>query len=94
VVHGATVGDSVLVGMKAVVLSHAQVGANTMIGACALVNERKQIPPGVLAVGLPAKAVRNLSEAERASIVDSAMGYCERARLHKASLQELEVVSE
>lgn len=85
VVHGATVGDHVLVGMKAVVLSHAQVGANSIIGACALVSERKQIPEGVLAVGLPAKVVRNLSEAERTSIIDSAMGYCERAKLHKES---------
>src|SRR6266516_7808075 len=34
VIHGATVGDRVLVAMNAVVLSHAQVGPNTVIGAC------------------------------------------------------------
>src|SRR6266516_5078167 len=51
IVHGATVGDRVLVGMNAAVLSHAQVGSNTIIGACALVGERKSIPQGVLAVG-------------------------------------------
>ena len=88
VVHGATIGDAVLVGMKAVVLSHAHVGGHTIIGACALVSERKQIAEGVLAVGLPAKAVRYLNEAEQASIIDSATGYCERARLHKESLRE------
>src|SRR5207253_10839920 len=43
IVHGAAVGDRVLVGMNAVVLSHAQVGSNTIIGACALVGEGKSI---------------------------------------------------
>ena len=35
VVHGATLGDRVLVGMNAVVLSHALVGSHTIVGACA-----------------------------------------------------------
>ena len=89
IVHGATVGDHVLVGMNASVLSHAQVGSNTIIGACALVGERKSISQGVLAVGAPAKVVRNLSEAEQESIVNSAAGYCERAIAHKESLKSL-----
>ena len=61
VVHGATVGDHVLVGMKAVVLSHARVGAGTAIGSSALVGERKVIPEGVLAIGVPAKGVPRVS---------------------------------
>src|SRR5438105_8965380 len=89
VVHGATVGDRVLVGMNAVVLSHAQVGSNTIIGACALVGERKHIPEKVLAVGVPAKVMRELTEAEQESIVESAAGYCERARAHRESLKSL-----
>ncbi len=87
IVHGATVGDHVLVAMNAVVLSHAQVGTHTMIGACALVGEHKQIPDGVLALGVPAKVVRTLTEAEREQLVTSAMGYCERAIAHKESLR-------
>lgn len=86
VVHGATVGHRVLIGMKAVVLSHAQVGSGTIIGACTLVGERKTVPGGVLALGIPAKVVRELSEAEQEHIVTSAEGYWERARLHKESL--------
>ncbi len=89
VVHGATVGDHVLVGMKAVILSHAQVGSNTIVGACSLVGERKSIPGGVLALGVPAKVVRDLSEAEAESIVNSAAGYCERAQRHKESHENL-----
>ncbi|GAC1520518.1 MAG: gamma carbonic anhydrase family protein [Ktedonobacteraceae bacterium] len=83
VVHGASVGHHVLVGMKAVVLSHAQVGSGTIIGACALVGERKTIPAGVLAIGVPAKVARPLTPGESESIVTSATGYHERAILHK-----------
>ncbi|HLX58798.1 MAG TPA: gamma carbonic anhydrase family protein [Ktedonobacteraceae bacterium] len=86
VVHGASVGHHVLVGMKAVVLSHAQVGSGTIIGACALVGERKTIPAGVLAIGIPAKAARPLTPEESEHIVTSAEGYHERGRVHKASV--------
>lgn len=89
IVHGATVGDHVLVGMNAAVLSHAEVGSNSIIGACALVGERKSIRQGVLAVGVPAKVVRDLSEAEQEGIVESAAGYCERAIAHRESLKSL-----
>jgi carbonic anhydrase/acetyltransferase-like protein (isoleucine patch superfamily) len=85
VVHGATVGDQVLVGMKAVVLNHAQIGSRTIIGACTLVGEHKNIPGGVLILGIPAKYVRELSEAELEHIVTSAEGYYERSLEHKKS---------
>lgn len=89
VIHGATLGDQVLVGMKAVVLNHAQVGSKTIIGACALVGEHKNIPEGVLIVGIPAKYVRELTEAELEHIVTSAEGYYERALEHMNSIRFL-----
>jgi len=84
VIHGATLGDRVLVGMNATVLSHSRVGSGTIIGACALVSEHKIIPDGVLAVGVPARVARNLSVAEQEQIADSAGGYYERAKAHRA----------
>ena len=86
IVHGATLGDQVLVGMKAVVLNHAQIGSRTIIGACALVGEHKDIPEGVLILGIPAKYARELTEAELEHIVSSAEGYYERALEHKKSI--------
>lgn len=86
IVHGATVADHVLIGMQAVVLSHAQVDTGTIIGACALVSEYKHIPAGVLALGVPAKVVRPLSAEEQAHIITSASGYWERAQEHQRSL--------
>lgn len=88
VVHGATLGERVLVGMNAVVLSHAEVGSQTIIGACALVNERKNIPGGVMAVGIPAKVARELTEAERKHLVNGADEYYERALNHKRSVED------
>jgi len=86
VVHGATLGDQVFVGMQAVVLSHAQIGSRTIVGACALVGERKNIPEGVLILGLPAKVVRELTEAELELIVTRAESYYERSLEHKQSI--------
>jgi carbonic anhydrase/acetyltransferase-like protein (isoleucine patch superfamily) len=91
IVHGATVGDRVLVAMNAVILSHAAVGADSIIGASALVGEGKNIQGGVLAVGIPAKGVRQLTEAEREDILSSAAGYCQRAQEHRESLQGLQI---
>lgn len=85
VVHGAKVEHHVLIGMKAVVLSHARIGSNTIIGACALLAEHKSIPEGVLAIGIPAKIARPLTSEESEHIITSADGYAERGRLHKAS---------
>lgn len=91
IVHGATVGDRVLVAMNAVILSHAQVGADTIVGASALVGEGKGIASNSLAIGIPAKVARALTEAERTHIIESAAGYVQRAQEHKASLQGLQI---
>ena len=88
VVHGATLGDRVLIGMNAVVLSHAEVGSECILGACALVSEHKEISGGVLAVGIPAKVVRDLTEGELAHLRESAEGYYRRAIDHKRSISE------
>jgi carbonic anhydrase/acetyltransferase-like protein (isoleucine patch superfamily) len=88
IVHGATVADHVLVGMNAAILSHAQIGTRTIIGACALVGEHKNIPEGVLALGVPARVARNLTSNEIEHIGSSAAGYYERAQEHKKTGSE------
>lgn len=68
VIHGATVGDNVLIGMGAVILDGATIGSNTIVGAGAVVKERAEIPSGVLVVGVPAKVVRPLTEEQLAAL--------------------------
>ncbi len=86
VIHGATLGKRILVGMKAVVLSHAVIGEASIIGACALISEHKQIPGNSLAIGVPAKVARELTQAEREHLITSFQGYYERAQEHRRSV--------
>lgn len=62
VLHGCTIGDDVLVGMGAIVLNGATVGEGAIIGAGSLVKAGAEIPPYTLAVGSPAKVVRELEK--------------------------------
>jgi carbonic anhydrase/acetyltransferase-like protein (isoleucine patch superfamily) len=68
VVHACTIEDEVLVGMGAIILDGARIGARSIIGAGALVTGGKQIPPGSLVLGSPAKVVRALTEEEQRGI--------------------------
>jgi carbonic anhydrase/acetyltransferase-like protein (isoleucine patch superfamily) len=62
--HGCTVGDGSLVGIKSVILNGAVIGRNCLIGANTLIAERKKIPDGSLVVGSPGKIMRQLTEDE------------------------------
>jgi carbonic anhydrase/acetyltransferase-like protein (isoleucine patch superfamily) len=64
VLHGCTVGDACLIGIGAVLLDGAEIGEESIIGACALVTPGTRIPPRVLALGAPAKVVRPLTDEE------------------------------
>jgi carbonic anhydrase/acetyltransferase-like protein (isoleucine patch superfamily) len=86
VVHGATLGNRVLIGINAVVLNHAVIGDETIIGASSLVPERKSIPSGVLALGVPARVIRALNEGERADLLGSAERYYERGKAHRKAI--------
>jgi carbonic anhydrase/acetyltransferase-like protein (isoleucine patch superfamily) len=66
IVHACTVGDEVLVGMGATILDGAVIGAQSIVGANALVTHRTQVPDGSLVLGSPARVVRALSAEERA----------------------------
>ena len=86
IVHGATIGDGTLVGMRATVLNHAVVGAGCLIAAATLIPEGKQIAPGQLVMGVPGKASRVVSEAEQARIRDGVAHYLAYAREYAAAL--------
>ena len=88
IIHAAIVGDRVLVGMGAVLLSRCRIGDETILGARALVTEDVHIPGRSLALGIPAKVVRSLSETEIAHIAFSAEHYTENAREYMAILAE------
>ncbi|MCY4047297.1 MAG: gamma carbonic anhydrase family protein [Candidatus Dadabacteria bacterium] len=82
VVHGCRIGDGVLVGMGAVVLDGAEIATGSIVGAGALVPPGFALPSGKLAVGVPAKAVRDLTKEERRAIEESAENYIKNSRLY------------
>ena len=75
ILHGCTVQDGALIGMGAIVMDRAVVGAGALVAAGALVVEGTEIPPGMLAMGSPARVTRALKAEERAYIAYSAKHY-------------------
>ena len=64
IVHGATVGDRCLIGIGSRILNGAEIGEGAWVAAGSLVPEGRAIPPWTLAMGVPAKPVRELTEDE------------------------------
>lgn len=87
--HGAKVGDYCLIGMGAVILSGVEIGKGSIIGAGALVPEGRIIPPGVLALGMPCKIIRDLTKEEKKSLKDHAKRYGEYAQQHIKMMKEI-----
>ena len=83
IVHGCTVGDNVLIGMGATVLSGAKIGDNCIVGAGALVTGKMDAPAGSMLLGSPAKVIRPLTEAEIEGVRESARGYCQLAEEYR-----------
>jgi carbonic anhydrase/acetyltransferase-like protein (isoleucine patch superfamily) len=63
IVHGCVIHQNVLIGMGAIVMDNVEVGSNSIIAAGAVVLENTKIEPGSIYAGIPAKKVKNVSEA-------------------------------
>lgn len=63
IVHGCVIEDHVLIGMGAIVMDNARIGTNSIIAAGAVVLEQTIVPPYCIYAGIPAKKVKDISEA-------------------------------
>ena len=68
VLHGCTVDDQCLIGMGAILLNGAHVGAGSIVAAGTLLVEGMKVPPKSLVMGSPGKVKRLLTHAEIADI--------------------------
>lgn len=91
IVHGATVEDDVLIGMRATVLNGARIGAGSLVAAGAVVRPGTVVPPGSLVAGVPAEVRRSVTDAERAVIVRTPDAYRAHAAAHRAALSAMDV---
>jgi carbonic anhydrase/acetyltransferase-like protein (isoleucine patch superfamily) len=62
ILHGATIGNNVLIGMGAIIMDNAIIGDNSIVAAGAVVLENSVVEPGTIWAGVPAKQVKNPGE--------------------------------
>lgn len=76
IIHGARIGNDVLVGMGAIIMDNAVVPDGTIIAAGAVVLSGSVLEPGVYA-GIPARKVKDASDAVKEAAHRNAAGYME-----------------
>ncbi len=80
VIHSAYIEQGSLIGIGAVILNGVRVGSGSIVGAGAVVT--KDVPPLTLVAGVPAKPLREVSEAEAAGLIEHAKQYQKLALVH------------
>lgn len=83
ILHGCTIEDDCLIGMGAIIMNGAHIGAHSIIGAGAVVTEMSEIPACSLVVGCPAKVIRSTSETQMQDIQNNAEHYVHLMEEHK-----------
>lgn len=86
VVHGCTVEDGALIGIGARVLDGAVVERGAMVGAGAVVSPGHRIPAGQLALGIPARPIRAVTEKETRMIAETVDRYVELKDVYRGTL--------
>ena len=86
--HHVTLGRNVTVGigMHATLLNGCKVGSHCIVGAGALVPEGREIPDGTVAVGAPARAVKDIGKEQAAFCEYNAIAYVHLGREHAAAV--------
>jgi len=87
--HGCTIEDRVLIGIQAVVLNGALIRTNSLVGAGALVTERKEFEAGKWIIGSPAKAMRDVSEDMLAIMKRDNADYVRRSGEYRGALKRI-----
>jgi carbonic anhydrase/acetyltransferase-like protein (isoleucine patch superfamily) len=81
--HGCTVGEGSLIGIKAVILNNAKIGKHCLVGANTLIAEGKEIPDRSLVLGSPGKIMRQLTDEEVARLLWNAEHYVQNFKRYK-----------
>lgn len=84
-VHGCTVGEYSLIGIKAVILDRVRIGSHCLIGANSLVTDGKEIPDRSLVMGTPAKVIRTLTDEEVDKLHEAAAVYVDKLRRYRTA---------
>jgi len=83
-VHNATIHDDAVIGMRATVSDYAVVGKWAIVGEMALVRNGQQIPDRVLAVGVPAQVIGEVTDKHEAIWTYGKQIYVDLTKRYKA----------
>jgi carbonic anhydrase/acetyltransferase-like protein (isoleucine patch superfamily) len=84
--HGCTVGEGTLIGIKSTILNHVKIGKHCLIGAHTLITEGKEIPDRSLVVGSPGKVVRQVTDEEVERLLENALHYVTNFQRYRLDL--------
>ncbi|UPK41905.1 gamma carbonic anhydrase family protein [Paenibacillus pabuli] len=85
IIHGCRIGKGSLIGMGAILLNGAEIGEYALIGAGSVVTENSKIPPYTLALGTPAKVIRELTDADLERMSRTTLGYVAKGKEYRSS---------
>lgn len=81
-VHGCTIHDRGFVGLGAIAMNKAVIASDSMLGAGAMLTERKVMGEREIWAGRPAKKLKDLSDAAIAGMRMGVAHYAENAKHH------------
>lgn len=84
ILHSSIIRKQALIGMGSIILDGAEIGEGAFIGAGSLVPPGKKIPPHTLAMGRPAKVVRELTDEDLIDMNRIRNEYVEKGQYYKA----------
>jgi len=87
--HGCTIGDGTLVGLKAIVYNKAIIGKDCLLAAGAIITEGKVFPDRSLIIGVPAKLHRELTDQELDAMRINVDAYVKRGLAFKSGLTRI-----
>ena len=87
ILHSCTIGNEALIGMGAILLTGCKIGERAIVAAGALVREGQEIPPGTIAMGVPAVVRREATESEFGRVQHGKDDYVLRGRIMQEYLK-------
>jgi len=81
--HSCIIRKNALIGMGAILLDGVEIGENAFIGAGSLVTPGTKIPANCLALGSPARVVRELSDADIEDMARIRQSYVDKGQYYK-----------
>ncbi|MEM7689185.1 MAG: gamma carbonic anhydrase family protein [Pseudomonadota bacterium] len=85
-VHGCTIHDRGFVGLGAIAMNNSVIASDAMLGAGAMLTERKVMGERELWAGRPAKLMRELPDEAIAGMKMGVAHYAHNAKEHKAAI--------